>query len=94
MKAVIALLAIAALAGCMSVPTLTADQMANMPSGSTFCATYTGTGGTGKVSYAKLDQGGQGGNVVVDSNTCGMTIVNDAAVVAAARAAAEAAAKR
>ncbi|HEX3161140.1 MAG TPA: hypothetical protein VHQ92_01055 [Pseudolabrys sp.] len=81
------------LAGCQSVPSLTPEQLNAMPSGATFCATGTGIWGTVKVTYAKLEGTAQGGNVVVDSNTCGTTIVSNAAVVAAARAAAAAAAQ-
>ena len=91
MKAILAILTIAALAGCQSLPTLSADQMNAMPSGATFCASGTGMWGAVKITYAKLDQSGQGGNVVIAADSCGTTIVNDAAVVAAAQAAAAAA---
>lgn len=81
------------LAGCQSVPTLSADQLSAMPNGSTFCATGTGMWGAVKVTYAKLDQTPAGGNVVIDSGSCGVALVSNAAVVAAARAAAAAAAQ-
>ena len=84
-------LAILMLAGCQSLPTLSPEQLGAMPSGSTFCATGSGIWGAVKVTYAKLDQSGQGGNVVIQADSCGTTIVNDAAVVAAAQAAAAAA---
>ena len=77
--------------GCQSVPTMSADQLSSLPNGAVVCGTYTGVGGTGTFIAAKLDQTSGGGNVAVDPHTCGVTIVSDPAVVAAAKAAAAAA---
>ena len=82
------LIALLLLAGCTSVPTMTADQLNAIPNGSAFCGTFTGTGGTGKLVVVKLDEVvALSGSVSVDSNTCAVTMTSNAAAVVAAKAA-------
>ena len=82
------LLALFAVAGCAQVPTMTSDQLNAIPNGSAFCATYTGTGGTGKLVVVKLDEVVTlSGSIDVDSNTCAIKMTSSAAALAQARAA-------